>query len=143
MYVKADHVLAEYYVEIIEDELNVKSAEFVDDVRSFTTYSFKPQLKTVGPKYGKLLGKIRTALSEVDGNKAMDELKADGSLKFDFDGEQVVLAEEDLLIDMAQTEGYVSEADGGVTVALDTNLTPELIEEGFRPRDRQQDSDDA
>ena len=131
MYVKADHVLAEYYVEIIEDELNVKSAEFVDDVRSFTTYSFKPQLKTVGPKYGKLLGKIRTALSEVDGNKAMDELKADGSLKFDFDGEQVVLAEEDLLIDMAQTEGYVSEADGGVTVALDTNLTPELIEEGF------------
>ncbi len=131
MYVKADHVLAEYYVEIIEDELNVKSAEFVDDVRSFTTYSFKPQLKTVGPKYGKLLGKIRTALSEVDGNKAMDELKADGSLKFDFDGEQVVLTEEDLLIDMAQTEGYVSEADGGVTVALDTNLTPELIEEGF------------
>ncbi len=131
MYVKADHVLAEYYVEIIEDELNVKSAEFVDDVRSFTTYSFKPQLKTVGPKYGKLLGKIRAALSEVDGNAAMDELKADGSLKFDFDGEQVVLTEEDLLIDMAQTEGYVSEADGGVTVALDTNLTPELIEEGF------------
>ena len=131
MYVKAEHKLGEFYVEIIEDELNVKSVEFVDDVRNFTSYSFKPQLKTVGPKYGKQLGNIRKALAEIDGNAAMDTLKAEGALKFDFGGEIVVLTEDDLLIDMAQTEGYVSEGDNKVTVALDTNLTPELIEEGF------------
>ncbi len=131
MYVKADHELSPFYVEIIEDELNVKSVEFVEDVRGFTTYSFKPQLKTVGPKYGKQLANIRRALGDIDGNMAMDTLKAEGSLRFDFGGELVVLTEEDLLIDMAQTEGYVSESDNGVTVALDTNLTPELKEEGF------------
>ncbi len=131
MYVKAEHKLGEFYVEIIEDELNVKSVEFVDDVRNFTSYSFKPQLKTVGPKYGKQLGNIRKALAEIDGNAAMDTLKAEGALKFDFGGEIVVLTEDDLLIDMAQTEGYVSEGDNKVTVALDTNLTPELVEEGF------------
>ncbi len=131
MYVKADHELSEYYKEIIEDELNVKSVEFVEDVRSFTSYSFKPQLKTVGPKYGKQLGNIRKALAEIDGNAAMDTLKAEGALKFDFGSGEVVLAEEDLLIDMAQTPGYVSESDNNITVALDTNLTPELIEEGF------------
>ncbi|MCD8224870.1 MAG: isoleucine--tRNA ligase [Clostridiales bacterium] len=131
MYVRADHELSEYYVEIIEDELNVKSVQFVDDVRSFTTYSFKPQLKTVGPKYGKQLGNIRKALSEIDGNAAMDQLKAEGALRFDFGAEPVVLEEADLLIEMAQTPGYVSEGDNYVTVALDTNLTPELIEEGF------------
>ncbi len=131
MFVKADHELSPFYVEIIEDELNVKSVEFVEDVRSFTTYSFKPQLKTVGPKYGKQLGNIRKALAEIDGNAAMDTLKAEGALKFEFGGEMVVLREEDLLIDMAQTEGYVSEGDNQVTVAMDTNLTPELVEEGF------------
>lgn len=131
MYVKADHELSEFYIEIIEDELNVKSVEFVEDVRNFTSYSFKPQLKTVGPKYGKQLGNIRKALAEIDGNGAMDTLKAEGALKFDFGGEAVVLTEEDLLIDMAQTEGYVSESDNNITVALDTNLTPELVEEGF------------
>lgn len=131
MYVKAEHDLSEFYVEIIEDELNVKSVEFVEDVRNFTSYSFKPQLKTVGPKYGRQLGNIRKALAEIDGNEAMDTLKAEGALKFDFGGELVVLKEEDLLIDMAQTEGYVSESDNNVTVALDTRLTPELIEEGF------------
>ncbi len=131
MYVKADHDLSDFYIEIIEDELNVKSVEFVEDVRNFTSYSFKPQLKTVGPKYGRQLNNIRRALSEVDGNAAMDTLKAEGALTFDFDGETVTLKEEDLLIDMAQTEGYVSESDGDVTVALDTALTPELIEEGF------------
>ncbi len=131
MYVKAEHGLSDFYVRIIEDELNVKNVEFTDDVRSFTSYSFKPQLKTVGPKYGKQLGNIRKALAEVDGNKAMDDLKADGVLKFYFDGVQVELAEEDLLIDMAQAEGYVSEGDNTVTVAMDTNLTPELVEEGF------------
>ena len=131
MYVKADHELSDFYVEIIEDELNVKSVEFVEDVRNFTSYSFKPQLKTVGPKYGKQLGNIRKALAEIDGNAAMDTLKAEGALKFDFGAELVVLTEEDLLIDMAQTEGYVSESDNAVTVALDTRLTPELLEEGF------------
>lgn len=131
MYVKAEHRLDDFYVEIIEDELNVKSVEFVEDVRKFTSYSFKPQLKTVGPKYGKQLGNIRKALAEIDGNAAMDTLKAEGALKFDFGGEMVVLTEDDLLIDMAQTEGYVSESDNKVTVALDTNLTPELVEEGF------------
>ena len=104
---------------------------FTDDVRSFTSYSFKPQLKTVGPKYGKLLGGIRQALTGLDGNSAMDELKANGSIKLDISGEVVILLEEDLLIDTAQTEGYVSGQEGEITVALDTRLTEELIEEGF------------
>ena len=131
MYVKAPYKLAEYYCEIIEDELNVKKVDFTDDVRAFTTYSFKPQLKTVGPKYGKFLNGIRQHLSEVDGNTAMDELKEKGSLTFDVNGTNVVLSEEDLLIDMAQTEGFVSDGDNTITVVLDTKLTPELLEEGF------------
>ncbi|MCI8865854.1 MAG: isoleucine--tRNA ligase [Lachnospiraceae bacterium] len=131
MYVKAQRRLSDFYVEIIEDELNVKAVEFTQDVRSFTSYSFKPQLKTVGPKYGKQLGNIRKALAEVDGNQAMDALKEQGALTFQFGGEQVSLTEEDLLIDVAQAEGYVSEGDNNITVALDINLTPELVEEGF------------
>ena len=131
MYVKAEAELSEYFVEIIEDELNVKSVEFTDDVRAYSSYSFKPQLKTVGPKYGKLLGKIREALTNIDGNAAMDELKANGKLVFDFDGEACELTEEDLLIDIAQMEGFESASDYGVTVVLDTNLSEELIEEGF------------
>ena len=131
MYVKADHELSPFYVEIIEDELNVKRVTFTQDVREFTSYTFKPQLKTVGPKYGKQLNNIRKALTEVDGNEAMDTLKAKGCLTFDFDGTQVVLSEEDLLIDVSQKEGYVTEADNTVTVVLDANLTDELIEEGF------------
>ena len=131
MFVKAPSALPEFYQEIIEDELNVKSVEFTDDVRAFTTYTFKPQLKTVGPKYGRQLGNIKKALSEVDGNEAMDTLNEKGALTFDFDGVKVELTKDDLLIDMAQTEGYVSEGDNTVTVVLDTNLTPELVEEGF------------
>lgn len=131
MYVKAPFEVAEFFKEIIEDELNVKIVEFTDDVRAYSSYSFKPQLKTVGPKYGKLLGKIRQALSEVDGNKAMDELNANGALVFDFDGERVELTKDDLLIDIAQTEGFETVSDSGVTVVLDTNLSDELIEEGF------------
>ncbi len=131
MFVKAAGTLSEFYVEIIEEELNVKKVTFTDDIRSFTSYSFKPQLKTVGPKYGRQLGNIRTALAEIDGNEAMDTLKEKGALTFTFNGEEVVLTEEDLLIDTAQMEGYVSEGDNSVTVVLDTNLTPELIEEGF------------
>ena len=131
MFVKAERALPEFYQEIIEDELNVKIVEFTDDVRAFTSYSFKPQLKTVGPKYGKQLGNIRKALSEIDGNAAMDTLNEKGALTFDFDGAEVVLTKEDLLIDAAQVEGYVSEGDNTVMVVLDTNLTPELLEEGF------------
>jgi isoleucyl-tRNA synthetase len=131
MYVKADHPLSQFYVEIIEEELNVKKVEFTDDVRAFTSYTFKPQLKTVGPKYGKLLNQIRQALSEVDGSKAMDTLNETGALTFDFGGQEVSLSKDDLLIDVAQKDGYVTEEDNYVTVVLDTNLTPELIEEGF------------
>ena len=131
MFVKAERALPEFYQEIIEDELNVKTVEFTDDVRAFTSYSFKPQLKTVGPKYGKQLGNISKALSEIDGNAAMDTLNEKGALTFDFDGAEVVLTKEDLLIDAAQVEGYVSEGDNTVMVVLDTNLTPELLEEGF------------
>ena len=118
-------------MEIIEDELNVKQVTFTDDVRAFTSYTFKPQLKTVGPKYGKLLGRIRQTLTEIDGSAAMDELNEKGQLAFDYDGQEVVLTKDDLLIDVAQKDGYVTEEDNYVTVVLDTNLTPELIEEGF------------
>ena len=131
MYVKSEFQLSEFYKEIIEDELNVKEVVFKDDIADFISYSFKPQMRTVGPKYGKLLNKIKTVLSELDGNKAMAELKSTGELKLDIDGQEIVLLEEDLLIDMAQMEGYVSESDHTITVVLDTNLTPELIKEGF------------
>ena len=131
MYVKSEFQLSEFYKEIIEDELNVKEVVFKDDIADFISYSFKPQMRTVGPKYGKLLNKIKTVLSELDGNKAMAELKSTGELKLDIDGQEIVLLEEDLLIDMAQKEGYVSQEDNKMTVVLDTNLTPELVEEGF------------
>ena len=131
MYIKSDFTLSEFYQEIIEDELNVKEVVFTDDVRDFTSYTFKPQLRTVGPKYGKQLGGIQKHLAALDGNVAMDELNADGALKFDVDGVAVELTKEDLLIDMAQKEGYVSQEDNRMTVVLDTNLTPELVEEGF------------
>ena len=131
MYIKADHALSEFYVKIIEDELNVKKVAFSDDVRAFTSYSFKPQLKTVGPKYGKLLGQIRQALAGIDGSAAMDTLNESGALTFDFGGQEVVLTRDDLLIDVSQKDGYVTEEDNYLTVVLDTNLTPELVEEGF------------
>ena len=131
MYVKAENVLSPFYVEIIEDELNVKAVEFKDDVEEFVSYSFKPQLKTVGPKYGKLLGKIKEALSNLDGHKAMQELNTDGALNFDFDGEKVVLGREDLLIETAKNDNFVTEADNKVTVVLDIRLDDALLEEGF------------
>ena len=105
--------------------------KFTEDVRDFTSYSFKPQLKTVGPKYGKMLGGIKSALDSLDGNAAMDEINETGALKLDISGQEITLFKEDLLIDTAQMEGYVSENDNGITVVLDTNLSEELLEEGF------------
>lgn len=131
MYVKAEKKMDKFYTDIIADELNVKEVKFADDVESFISYSFKPQLRTVGPKYGKLLGGIRQALTDINGTAAMNELRTNGVLKLDINGNDVELTEEDLLIETAQTEGYVSESDGETSVVLDTNLTPELIEEGF------------
>ncbi|MDE7320260.1 MAG: isoleucine--tRNA ligase [Lachnospiraceae bacterium] len=131
MYVSSHVELSNSYTTIIKEELNVKEVIFRADLSEFTSYTFKPQLKTVGPKYGKLLNGIRTHLSEMDGRKAMEELETTGSLSFDIDGSNVVLSKEDLLIDMAQMEGYVTEADNRVTVVLCTDLSEELIEEGF------------
>ncbi len=131
MYIKADFTLDAFYQEIIKDELNVKEVVFTDDVRDFTSYTFKPQLRTVGPKYGKQLGGIQKTLAALDGNAAMDDLNNNGKLVFDVNGVTVELTKDDLLIDMAQKEGYVSEENNKMTVVLDTNLTEELIEEGF------------
>ncbi|MGN0481453.1 MAG: isoleucine--tRNA ligase [Lachnospiraceae bacterium] len=131
MFIQAPWKLDQFYVDIIEDELNVKSVEFKDDVRDFTSYTFKPQLKTLGPKYGKILNNIRTALTELDGNSAMDELNNSGVLKMNVAGQDIELTKDDLLIEMTQQEGFVASSDRGITVVMDTNLTPELIEEGF------------
>ena len=131
MLVKSSWELSDFYQTIIEDELNIKKVEFTNDIGSYISYSFKPQLKTVGPKFGKLVGGIRAALSELDGNAAMAELRNTGSLKLDINGTEAVLSEEDLLIETLQKEGYVTESDQSISVVLDGNLTPELIEEGF------------
>ena len=131
MYVKAEEALEGFYCDIIADELNIKEIVFTDDVRNFTTYNFKPQMRTVGPKYGKLLGKIKEALTTLDGNSAMDELNSNGVLKMDVDGNAVELTMDDLLIEMTQQEGFVTDNYGGVTVVIDCNLTEALIEEGF------------
>ena len=131
MYVKTDEAIGDYYRDIVMDELNVKNVEFIPDVSAFSSYNFKPQLKTVGPKYGPLLGKIKTALAGLDGNDAKDELDRTGALVFDFDGTEVRLTEEDLLIEVEQKPGYFSVSDMGITVAIDTTLTDELIDEGF------------
>ena len=131
MFIKADWKLDEFYTAIIADELNVKEVEYTDDVRAFTSYSFKPQMKTLGPKYGKLLNAIRTALTEVDGNATMDKLNESGSFELNVEGQTIELSKDDVLIEMTQKEGFVASSDKGITVVLDTNLTPELIEEGF------------
>lgn len=131
MFIKAPWELDAFFTDIIADELNVKAVEYKDDVRSFTSYTFKPQLKTLGPKYGKFLGEIRRQLSELDGNAAMDELNETGFITMDVNGTQIQLEKADLLIEMTQMEGYVANSDKGITIVMDTNLTPELIEEGF------------
>ncbi len=131
MYVKAPEALSDFYIDIIEDELNVKKVEFTDDVAAFTAYSFKPQLKTLGRRFGKNINAVREILANIDGSKAMAELKETGSLKITVDGNEESLAEEDLLIESAHKEGFESNSDYGITVVLDTNLSEELIEEGF------------
>ncbi len=131
MFIKADWRLDNFFTDIIADELNVKTVEYRDDVREFTSYTFKPQLKTLGPKYGKALGEIRTKLSELDGNAAMDELNDKGYITMNAGGTDIQLEKEDLLIEMSQMEGFVASSDKGITIVMDTNLTPELIEEGF------------
>ena len=131
MFVKAPKVLPEMFTAIVSEELNVKEVIFSDDVANFTTYKFKPQLRTLGPKYGKLVPKIGAYLGEVDGTAFMNELKANGTVKFNIEGTDVELAESDLLIETAEKGGFVTEEDRGITVVIDTNLTPELIEEGF------------
>ena len=131
MFVKADSQLSDFYKAIIAEELNVKNVEFTDEVKNLTSYSFKPQLRTLGPKYGKFIGEIREALSNLDGNAAMEELEKNGILKLELSTITAELEKEDLLIETAQVEGFESVSDGGITVVLDTNLTDELIEEGF------------
>ncbi|MBQ1394558.1 MAG: isoleucine--tRNA ligase, partial [Lachnospiraceae bacterium] len=126
-----DEELSDDFVQIITEELNVKTLEFAEDASQFIDYEFKPQMRILGPKYGKLLGAIRQALASLDGAKAMAELKETGTLTIDAGGEQIALTEEELLISTKQMEGFVSGQDRGVTVVLDTNLTPELLEEGF------------
>ena len=131
MFVKADAALSQFYLDIIKDELNVKEAELTEDVSALTTYSFKPQLKTLGRRFGKNINAVSEILAGLDGQAAMAELKEKGTLTIQVEGVDEALAEEDLLIEAAQMEGYVSDSDHGVTVVLDTNLTPELLEEGF------------
>lgn len=132
MFVKTDkEELSEFYTEIIEDELNVKNVQYTDDVRSFTSYSFKPQLRTLGKRFGSQINALKELLAGLNGNEAMDELNEKATLTVVLNGNEEVIAKEDLLIETAQTEGYVSDSDNGITVVLDTNLTPELIEEGY------------
>ena len=131
MYVKADAELSEFYMDIIKDELNVKEAVLTQDVSELTTYSFKPQLKTLGRRFGKQINAVKEILAGLDGQKAMAELNEKGNLTITVDGNEEVLEKDDLLIEAAQMEGYISDTDRGITVVLDTNLTPELIEEGF------------
>ena len=131
MFIKAEKSLSSFYVDIIKEELNVKDAELTEDVSMLTTYRFKPQLKTLGRRFGKNIGAVKEILANLDGQKAMSELKEQGSLTIQVEGKDESLKEEDLLIESAQVEGFVSDSDHGVTVVLDTNLTPELIEEGF------------
>ena len=131
LYVKADNELKDFYKDIIKGELNVKNVEFVDDVSAFTSYSFKPQLKTLGRRFGKNIGKVKEILANIDGSAAMNELNTSGKLTIEVDGVEEALEKDDLLIEAVKSEHYISDSDYGITVVLDIRLTPELIEEGF------------
>lgn len=131
MYVKAEEELDGFFRDIMAEELNVKECIFTEDVKEFTDYTFKPQLRTLGRRFGSKINALKEVLAGLDGSAAMEQLKADGKITIMLDGQEEVLAEEDLLIESARKEGYVSETDRGITVVLDTVLTPELVEEGF------------
>ena len=131
MYVGATEVLPKEFISIVAEELNVKHVEFTTEAAEFISYNFKPQMRTLGPKYGKMLNAIRTALTELDGTAAMAQLNTNGILKLTIEGQDIELTKDDLLISTAQKEGYVAATDNGYTVVIDTNLTEELLEEGF------------
>ena len=119
------------YQELCEDELNVREVIFTEDARAFTTYKLKPQMRTLGPKYGKLLGRIGQHLAEMDGNDVVDAFRRGETVSFAIDGTEVALAETDVLTEPAQKPGFTATEDRGITVVLDTNLTEELIREGY------------
>ncbi len=131
MYIKLDNPLDECYLEIIRDELNIKNVSFTDNVDGFVSYKFKPQLRTVGPKFGKQLGEIRTALESLDGTKAKQQLNADGKLNLSLPSGDVELLTEDLIIESEQKDGFFALTDRGITVAIDTTLTEALVAEGI------------
>ena len=131
LYVRTDRTLSEFYQKIMEDELNVKEVIFTDDVREFTSYRFKPQLRTLGRRFGSRINDLKEVLAGLPGNETMDTLNEKGEITVCLEGVDEVLTKEDLLVESAQMEGFVSETDHGITVVLDTKLTKELIEEGF------------
>jgi isoleucyl-tRNA synthetase len=131
LYVKADFELEPMYRDLVADELNIKEIVFTADASYFTVYKFKPQLRTLGPRYGKLVPKIAQHLTEVDGNEVMNTFARGEKVRFEVDETSVELDESDVLTETAQREGFVSMNDRDTTVVLDTNLTSELIEEGF------------
>src|SRR5665647_935007 len=131
MHIQSENLISGEYIELVKDELNVKDIEFTTDASKFATYKFKPQLKTLGKKYGKLVPGIGQWLAAADGNDVMNGFKNGENLKFELDGSEVELEFADVLFDTVRLEGFVSESDRGVTVVIDTNLTPDLIEEGF------------
>ena len=130
MYIKGA-ALDEAVSELIADELNVKAVRFVTDARDFTTYELKPQMRTLGPRYGKLLGRIGAHLKTMDGNAVVDAFERGETVSFELDGTTVELGKDDVLTRPMQKEGFVAQVDGDMTVVLDANLTPELIEEGY------------
>ena len=131
LYVKAESELKEFYKDIIKGELNVKNVEFVDNVDAFASYSFKPQLRTLGRRFGKNINKVREILANIDSQTAMAELNSTDKLTIEVDGVKEELSRDDLLIEAVKSDDYVSDSDYGITVVLDIKLTPELVEEGF------------
>ena len=131
MYVKAGEKLNDMLTDVIKDELNIKNVEFCDDVTAFTSYSFKPQLKTLGRRFGKNINLVREILASIDGNAAMAELNSTDKLTIEVDGKNEELSRDDLLIDSAQTDGYEANSDSGITVVIETTLSPELLDEGM------------
>lgn len=131
MYVKADRQLDDFFKEIVASELNLKAVSFKDDMEEYLSYSFKPQFKVLGPKVGKQIGEVKAALAGINGHAAKAELESTGKLKLTLKSGEVELLPEDVDITMSQTEGFATQRYGNVTIALETTLSQELIEEGF------------